>query len=209
EYGGRTDSQPQERNPMGDNGTTNTTTTRTDEMFRSLEAQLTNKTLELTSVTKERDELKVRADRLDGKVEELKKQKERADAAETALTKLKGGWGEAVRARVALERRCAPAHPPGFRMDALDDDALMRATLKRLDSGADISTAVSSEKIAGKLEIKLDELEAHARSKAQIAEVMHTQEVQTPKARHDAEQKERWKKPLPNSVHGQHTRATK
>ncbi len=55
--------------------------------------------------------------------------------------------------------------------------------------------------IRGKLEARLDMFEANSRSLAQVAQVLHTQKVETPKERHDEEQKERWRKPLPNSVH--------
>lgn len=229
EYGDRQDhvSNPQERTNMGDDKDKNTNpitpSVRTDEMFRSLEAQLINKTTDLTVAQEALKTATSRADAAEGQVQELKKtipilqaevqqaraagetveikkQRERADAAETALTSLKGAWGAAIRARVALERRVAPVHPEGFRMDGLDDDQLMRASLKRLDSGADISPAVSSDTIRGKLEARLDMHEANARSLGQIATVLHTQEVQSPKERHDAGQKERWRKPLPNAA---------
>ncbi len=114
-----------------------------------------------------------------GETVEIKQPATRGWLGETQLGTLKQSWGTAIRARVALERRCAPVHPEGFRMDGLDDDALMRASLKRLDASADISSAVSGDMIRGKLEARLDMFEANSRSLAQVAQVLHTQKVET------------------------------
>ncbi len=71
EYGGRNDSQPEERIIMADPVIP---TVRSDEAFRSLEAQLINKTAEAKEATEKLAAATSRADAAEGKVQELSKQ---------------------------------------------------------------------------------------------------------------------------------------
>ena len=218
EYGGRADEAPTRTvTPMAD---------RNDEAFRSLESQLATANENLKTITAERDEHKTRADSLGGELAEvkkqipvlqselatarvavetveIKKQRERADSAESMVTQLNANRAAEIRKRVALERRCAPALEPGFKMDGLDDDALARITLKRLDSAANIAPGVSADEIRGRLEARLDMFEQNARGLAQVSQTLAVSQHEDSKKKIETERKEAWRKPLPNAAHKQ------
>lgn len=196
--------------------------TRNDEAFRSLEAQLVTANENLKTITAERDEHKTRADSLGGELAEvkkqipvlqselasarvatetveIKKQRERADSAESTVLQLNTNRAAEIRKRVKLERRCAPVLEAGYKMDGLDDDALSRVVLKRLDSAADISAAVSADEIRGRLSARLDMFEANARGLAQVSETLSTSQHEDAKSKAEQKPKEAWRKPLPNA----------
>lgn len=213
-YGGNTAEAPKRTMTMAD--------TRNDEAFRSLEAQLVTANENLKTITAERDEHKTRADSLGGELAEvkkqipvlqselasarvatetveIKKQRERADSAESTVLQLNTNRAAEIRKRVKLERRCAPVLEAGYKMDGLDDDALSRVVLKRLDSAADISAAVSADEIRGRLSARLDMFEANARGLAQVSETLSTSQHEDAKSKAEQKPKEAWRKPLPNA----------
>ncbi len=195
-----------------------------DEALRSLEAQRINLDRQVTDLTKERDELKLRADTAEGKLVEVEKQvvslrgevtqvraasetvavktqSERADTAEGKLIALEQSRKTEIRARVALERKCAVTLGEGFRMDQLSDRQIRELVVKKLDSGADTSPAVPDGVIIGRFEAACDRRDANASSLARVSETL-AQTSNADAAKSIAAKKaEEWMKPLPNSVH--------
>ena len=135
--------------------------------------------------------------------EAVKKEKDRADKAESQVRRFDERFEGAVRARAALEQRAAMVMGPKFRMDDMTDRQVRVEVVKRLDSTKDVGDSVPDGKIEGFFEALTDE---HVKSARELAEVSETlagartdtapdKKVEARKSRRDL-----WREPLPNST---------
>lgn len=201
---------------------TNPTMTNADAL-QIVEAARINLDAKVKELSTENAALKLRADTAEGKLGEVQKQipilqaelaqaktasetvavakeRTRADSAETALRELQTRRADDIRARVALERQCAPTLGAAFRMDSLSDRALMCMALKKLDAHADTADSVPEGVIIGRFQAAIERRDANASALAEVSQVMNVN--RTEKARQDAQRdnKAEWQKPLPNAT---------
>ncbi len=133
--------------------------------------------------------------------EAIVREKTRADEAEAKVSRFDETFRAAVAARAKLERR-AGVVLGSVRMDDLSDREIQATAIKRLDSQADVSAAVSDAFMAGRFESLIDSHARNARSQQHASEVLsaHTEQ------RADDLQAKRTKfrsqglEPLPNDI---------
>ncbi len=104
--------------------------------------------------------------------EAIVREKTRADAAEAKVNQFGETFRAAVAARTKLERHANVVMGGKFRMDDLSDREVQATVIKRLDSQADTSAAVSDAFMAGRFESLMESHSRNARSQQHVAEVM-------------------------------------
>lgn len=151
--------------------------------------------------------------------EELRKERERADGLAQKVARFDDTFKSAVRARAKLERGAAVVMGASFRMDDLDERQIQTEVVRKLDSTADVSTAVADGVIAGMFNALVAGYNKTNRQIAEIGETIaaHTDSVhaaaETDRSRADEAEarrkarREQGFKPLPNSREARAARA--
>jgi hypothetical protein len=133
----------------------------------------------------------------------IKREKERADTAEGKVARFDSTLTGMVRARAKLEREASAVMGHGFRMDDLADRDVMVAVVKRLDTSADVSTAVPDGIITGRFMSLIDGFMKNAGAQARVADILGGQNeaprVDTVEAKRRSV-RDQWKQPLPNDI---------
>lgn len=133
--------------------------------------------------------------------EAVEREKTRADAAELKVARFDAALESRVRTRAKLERQSAVVMGDDFRMDDLDDRAIMAAVVKRLDAAADVAPSVAEGIITGRFLTLIDGFHRNARSQARVAELLtHTEARADAAPDHKKAYRDQWKQPLPNDI---------
>lgn len=178
----------------------------------------------------ERDRLQLRADSLKGELDialkripalqaeltrhdsaretaEIRKQTQRADAAERKVGELQKSIRPMITARVTLERQAGMVMGDAFRMDDLSDRQIRASVVRHLDKTADVGDHVSEGEIIGLFNALTKVRMDTARSYAAASEVLATQTHEDEVNAHQRQRADAWRKPLPNSAEAQRARA--
>lgn len=190
--------------------------------LRSLEAQRADAEQRAKTAEAQAAEQKLRADTAEGKLIEVQKQLDeslaknteaskafetevlaketaRADAAEGEIKRFDSKFADAVKARVALERRAAVVLGHEFRMDDLSDRQIMAEVVRKLDSTADVSDKVEDGIIRGRFLAITERHAATARDLGKVAAITAAQPRKDSKAERLQKERDAWMQPLPTN----------
>ena len=133
--------------------------------------------------------------------EAIVREKTRADAAEAKVSRFDETFRTAVAARSKLERNAAVVLGV-VRMDDLSDREIQATVIKRLDSQADTSAAVSDAFMAGRFESLIESHARNARSQQNVSQVLnaHTEQRADDLEVKRAKFRSQGLEPLPNDI---------
>lgn len=206
-----------------------------DETISALNAQLKDQTKRVDSLSGELETATKCADTAEGKLEaankeveslkvqlgsrtdaveseSVKREKDRADKLQVVVDGHEKRFDAAVRDRSSLETKAGAILGSKFRCDMLADRAIRVAVIKKLDSKADVTDAVSDAKITGMFEYLSDQHMDNAQRLADIGDTMAKNAAAGPektaveKQRED--QRQRGLKPLPSTLRFKSGRAS-
>ncbi len=129
----------------------------------------------------------------------------RIDELESTVSRFDETFRANVRARCLLERQAGIVMGDTFRMDDMDDRAIMVAVVQRLDASEKLGAEVADGIIAGKFDTLVKGFKRNARSFASAQAVMAEVGHQTAERADSKETKiktfrDQWKQPLPNDI---------
>lgn len=192
------------------------------ETIRSLNAQLADAAAARDTEKARADSEKLRADTAEGKLIEaerdksslrvqldaqataaetaaVKRERERADAAELKVAKFDEKFEERVQARAELERKAGIVMGADYTMKGVPDREIMATVVKRLDAQADVGDGVEIGVITGRFLAATDRFAAGARALADLAEATVAADAGVVRTDRQAERMKRNRAPLPNS----------
>lgn len=133
--------------------------------------------------------------------EALKKERERADAADGKVRELEAAFKSSVRSRSQLEREAVIVLGTGFRLDDLTDRQVRDAVCKRLDASLDTKTIGDAEMV-GHYSQLIRRHAANAESQARVGEILgrntHSARAdeQNERAKREDARRNQWKQTL-------------
>jgi hypothetical protein len=198
-----------------------------DEQIRSLKAQLADAVAKLAPIETSATQATSRADAADATVvtlraengelraqiaaaaqvvetEAIKRERIRADEAETTIRRLDAERDDAIQARAELERQVAIV-VPDLKMRGLPDRQIIATAVKRLDAQQDTSAKVSDAYLRGRFDSLIELHARNARSTQRVADIIT--ETNAQRADSIDEQRAAYRaqgtEPLPNSREAQ------
>lgn len=134
--------------------------------------------------------------------EALRKEKERADAADDKLRKVEQRYQADVRARVTLVAQASAVLGREVRLDDMTDRQIHETVIKRLDASVNVSSE-NDDQVRGRYNTLLALASRNAESQARVAEILGRGNEEQQRKDHAAEsfedhEKNRWKNTLKN-----------